>query len=157
MNATNLQSSFRRTHVLIVDDDPDALRLLSHHIRTALGDKVELIEEQDSKKAAAILMNQMIDVVVTDLDMADKNGFHMLKTAKSRNLLTQIVIVTAHQSGNAIRSALTLGADEFIVKPYAPSDLLGAIGYLSERLKRWRSTIDQLNELPVADQEVATS
>ncbi len=141
--------AFAPATVLVVDDDSDALRLLSHQIRQRFGDSVSLIEEQNSKQAAAIVESRPIQLVVTDLDMADKNGFHLLKTAKSFDPLTQVVIVTGHHSGNAVRSALQLGADEFIVKPYKPDDLLNAVDYLIGRVNRWSATVTEGEEIAV--------
>ena len=128
-------------NVLLVDDDVDALRLLSHHLTKSFGEHVHLIEEQDSRKVEPILETQDVDIVVTDLDMVDNNGFHLLKLIKSRDPLIQVVIVTAHGSANVVHSALMLGADEFLVKPYDQWDLIRSIEYLSGRQKRLRSLI----------------
>jgi DNA-binding NtrC family response regulator len=135
--------------VLLVEDDRDALRLISHHVKSEFGDSITLIEEQDSTRAASVIDSRRIHLLVTDLDMANKNGFHLLKTAKMRDPLTQVLVVTGHRSGNAIRSAVMLGADDFIVKPYHPKDLLQTVKHLIERLKRWSVTINEVDETPV--------
>ncbi len=149
MTSVKTHHLYQPAAVLVVDDDPDALRLLSHQLKNRFGDSISLIEEQDSNRAAAIVENRPIQLVVTDLDMADKNGFHVLKTAKSCDPLTQVVIVTGHQSGNAIRSALLLGADEFIVKPYDPDELCNAVRYLINRLNRWSATVTETEDAAV--------
>lgn len=127
--------------IMVVDDDRDTLRLIAHHLRQHFDGTVQVFEEQDPTAAAELAKNHQIDIVVTDLDMTDVNGFHLLKIVKSKDPLTQVVILTAHDSLNAIRSAFTMGADEFITKPVQPKDLFETVDYLSRRLARWKSTL----------------
>lgn len=136
--------SIDRLRILLVDDDLDSLRLLAQQIKSHFGAVADLYESRNSASADKILQAIPIDILITDLDMVDINGFHLLKSVKSREPLTQVVVVTAHNSPNAIRSAFLMGADDYFIKPAKAKELVDAVTHLAARLRRWDESIQDL-------------
>lgn len=132
------------TRILLVDDDMDAIRVMSMQIRNYFGLRVELFESMESSVAYKLFEDKAIDILITDLDMMDVNGFHLLKKVKHREPLSQVVVITAHDSPNAIRSAFSMGADDYFVKPVDAKALIDCLNHLITRLQRWESTVDGL-------------
>lgn len=130
--------------LLIVDDDQSMLRLLSKQVEVFFGEGATVRQASDALSALNIVRAEHQDVVITDLDMDEKNGFHLLKKIKQFDPLIQVIIVTGHDSPNAIRSAFTMGADEYFIKPAAPKELVDAISYLTNRIVRWKTAIAEL-------------
>ncbi len=130
--------------LLIVDDDQSILRLLSKQVEAFFGEDAAIRQATDALSALNIVRTEHQDVVITDLDMDEKNGFHLLKEIKQLDPLIQVIIVTGHDSPNAIRSAFTMGADEYFIKPAAPKELVDAISYLTNRIVRWKAAIAEL-------------
>jgi YesN/AraC family two-component response regulator len=122
----------------------DAIRLMSMQIRNYFGDQVELFESMESSVAYKLFEEKAIDILITDLDMMDVNGFHLLKKVKHREPLSQVVVITAHDSANAIRSAFAMGADDYFVKPVEAKALIDCLNHLVTRLQRWHATVDGL-------------
>jgi len=131
-------------HVLLVDDDPDTLRLVSQQITSAFSPQVKLHCESCIETAMALFSSFHIDVVITDLDLAGSNGFHLLRSAKEIDPLMQVLIFTGHESENAFHSALAMGADEFFIKPIAREDLVASVTHLAKKVARWRQTSHRL-------------
>ena len=79
--------------ILLVDDDPGLLRLLSIRLR-AEGYEVEAVES--AAKALATLGRFAPDLVITDLRMDKMDGIGLLKELQTRSPGLRVVIVTAH-------------------------------------------------------------
>jgi DNA-binding response OmpR family regulator len=146
MSTHAMTDRLERQRILLVDDDVDAVRMIAHQIRSHFGQSVEVYESLSSAAAEKVLQYLAIDLVITDLDMMDVNGFHILKSVKSREPLTQVIVVTGYTSPNAIRSALSMRADEYFIKPTQANELVTAIEYLLNRVRRWKQTVNDLEQ-----------
>lgn len=142
------KSNLEPFHILLVEDDPDTLRLVSQHLKMAFGLQLKLHSESNIESAIALFDSFHIDLVITDLDLTDRNGFHLLRSAKKIDPLIQVILFTGHESVNAFHSALSLGADEFFIKPVAKDDLIECVSYLAKKVSRWRQTLHHLQSFP---------
>jgi len=70
--------------------------------------------------------------------MPDFNGFNLLKQVKAKNILTQVVILSAQPTSNALKSAFALGANDYLTKPIVRDELIDVTRYLIGQSKRWR-------------------
>ena len=68
-----------RTHVLLVDDDPDILQLLEEIIQEGFGEAVEIKTANDPKEARRQLESGVVDLLVTDLEMPGISGLELLR------------------------------------------------------------------------------
>jgi len=126
------------TKILIVDDDPSILALLRRIFESYFLDSILLTSCTEPERAAGLCISEEIDILFTDLDMPNLNGFTLLKKVKARNVLTQVVILSAQPTSNALQSAFYLGANEYLTKPIVRDELIDVTRYLIGQSKRWR-------------------
>ena len=126
------------TKILIVDDDPSILALLRRFFESYFLDSILLTSCTEPERAVGICLSEEIDILFTDLDMPNLNGFELLKKVKARNVLTQVVILSAQPTSNALQSAFYLGANEYLTKPIVRDELIDVTRYLIGQTKRWR-------------------
>ena len=107
--------------ILLVDDDPGLLRLLSIRLR-AEGYDVEAVES--AHKALAMLNRFSPDLVITDLRMDKMDGIGLLKELQTRSPGLRVVIITAHGTIPDAVVATQSGAFGFLTKPIDKDELM---------------------------------
>jgi DNA-binding NtrC family response regulator len=128
-------------HLLIVDDDPEALEWLSE---LAKGEGFS-VSQADSLRAARIHMSRLQpDVLLTDLQLPDGQGIELVNDLESRES-TEVVLITGHASVESAVQALRLGATDYMVKP-VDVDRLRAILRRVPRTGELRAEIGELRE-----------
>jgi len=111
------QSSGR---ILLVDDDPGLLRLLSIRLR-AEGYEVEAV--QSAHDALAVVNRFSPDLVITDLRMDKMDGIGLLKELQTRSPGLRVIIITAHGTIPDAVTATQHGAFGFLTKPIDKDEL----------------------------------
>ncbi len=143
MNAM-LQSTKRKARILVVDDDPGLLRLLTIRLRAESYD-VEAHESGAQALAAASRFRP--DLVITDLRMDEMDGIGLLKELQNRYPGLKVIILTAHGTIPDAVQATQMGAFGFLTKPVDKQELLDQvqkalrISGFSEGGDEWRSEI----------------
>jgi two-component system, NtrC family, response regulator AtoC len=100
-------------HLLLVDDDPEALEWLTE---LAKGEGFT-VSQADSLRAARIHMSRLQpDVLLTDLQLPDGQGIELVNDLESKET-TEVVLITGHASVESAVQALRLGATDYMVKP----------------------------------------
>ncbi len=107
--------------ILLVDDDPGLLRLLSIRLR-AEGYDVEAVES--AHNALAVLNRFSPDLVITDLRMDKMDGIGLLKELQTRSPGLRVVIITAHGTIPDAVTATQHGAFGFLTKPIDKDELM---------------------------------
>ena len=107
--------------ILLVDDDPGLLRLLSIRLRAESYD-VEAVES--AQKALAIMGRFSPDLVITDLRMDKMDGIGLLKELQTRSPGLRVVIITAHGTIPDAVMATQGGAFGFLTKPIDKDELM---------------------------------
>src|SRR5210317_2352342 len=111
----------REGKILLVDDDPGLLRLLSIRLR-AEGYEVEAVES--AHKALASVNRFGPDLVITDLRMDKMDGIGLLKELQTRSPGLRVIIITAHGTIPDAVTATQHGAFGFLTKPIDKDELL---------------------------------
>lgn len=143
MNAV-MQSAKRKARILVVDDDPGLLRLLTIRLRAESYD-VEAHESGAQALAAASRFRP--DLVITDLRMDEMDGIGLLKELQNRYPGLKVIILTAHGTIPDAVHATQMGAFGFLTKPVDKQELLDQvqkalrISGFSEGGDDWRSEI----------------
>ncbi|MFN3871190.1 MAG: response regulator transcription factor [Aquificaceae bacterium] len=117
--------------VLLVEDD----RLLGEFLKeylTAEGVVVDWIE--DSREFFDILEVSIYDVVVLDLMMPHISGEKLLREFRERGYKTPVLILTAKNRIEDKEECFSLGADDYLTKPFEPKELLLRIKALHRRV-----------------------
>ena len=100
-------------HLLLVDDDPEALEWLSEFAKA----EGFTVSQADSLRAARIHMSRLQpDILLTDLQLPDGKGVELVGDLESRDS-TEVVLITGHASVESAVEALRLGATDYLVKP----------------------------------------
>ncbi len=107
--------------ILLVDDDPGLLRLLSIRLR-AENYEVEAVES--AHKALASVSRVSPDLVITDLRMDKMDGIGLLKELQTRSPGLRVVIITAHGTIPDAVAATQSGAFGFLTKPIDKDELM---------------------------------
>ncbi len=110
--------------ILLVDDDPGLLRLLSIRLR-AEGYEVEAVES--AHKALGVLHRFSPDLVITDLRMDKMDGIGLLKELQTRSPGLRVVIITAHGTIPDAVTATQHGAFGFLTKPIDKDELMSLV------------------------------
>jgi len=133
--------ALKTTTLLLVDDDPSMVRLLNKIIERQFEDEIELMSLTDPKEARRQIEAQIVDILITDLEMPGVNGLELLRCAKRRNPCTQVLFMTGHSTLDALTDALELGATDYLLKPLDQMHLIKLVGDAQERLLRWREAL----------------
>ncbi len=110
--------------ILLVDDDPGLLRLLSIRLR-AEGYEVEAVES--AELALAVLHRFRPDLVITDLRMDKMDGIGLLKELQHRSPGLRVLIITAHGTIPDAVLATQSGAFGFLTKPIDKDELMTTV------------------------------
>lgn len=114
----------RKARILVVDDDPGLLRLLTIRLRAENYD-VEAVENGVAAIAAASRFRP--DLVITDLRMDQMDGIGLLKELQSRWPGLKVIILTAHGTIPDAVQATQMGAFGFLTKPVDKQELLDQV------------------------------
>ena len=119
--------------VLIVDDDEMMRRLIGRAL-AGFGFTDVLVAEDGSEGVAAAARERP-DIIISDYHMPGMHGLQLVETLRRDSSLdhTIIIMLSAADDQNVIEQARDLGADTFIVKPFAPADLKRLIETLYSR------------------------
>ena len=122
---TNQPSSPKAT-VLVIDDSPDSLALLSHLLKDIYRVKVATHGEVGIKVACSA---QPPDVILLDIMMPDVDGYEVCRQLKA-NPATQpipVIFLSAKSDAEDEQKGLALGAVDYITKPISPAILLARV------------------------------
>jgi two-component system copper resistance phosphate regulon response regulator CusR len=120
----------RGMRVLVVDDSERVRRTLATGLH-AQGMAVETAA--DGAEALRLLNGLPFDVAILDLVMPRVDGMEVLREIRARNTKPRILVLSARDQVQDRVDALNLGADDYLVKPFAFQELLARILALSRR------------------------
>ena len=132
--------------VLVVEDERKLAQVLSSALHAEHYDVVVAATGEDGFYRANA---ERFDLVVLDLMLPGRNGLEILKTLRQRHVETPVLILTARDGIDDRVLGLDLGADDYLVKPFALPELLARIRAL---LRRGRPS--DVFRLKAADLEV---
>jgi DNA-binding response OmpR family regulator len=104
------------SRIMIIDDDFDILR----YSDSILGPRGhEVIVNSDPRKALATLASHNVDLLVVDIVMPEFSGFEVLKALQTfKHFHAPILMLTGKSAPHDVKTALTLGATDYMVKPF---------------------------------------
>lgn len=145
-----------KTHILVVDDEPDIAESLADYLRKTAGYQVTIA--RNGQDAMTILEKSpagTIDLVLLDMRMPVMSGLEVLAWLRGHPTLqyTRVVMLTAAAGSQDKVEALSAGADDYITKPYYPQELLARVKtilrtqQLEKQLKRQSQQLTALNQI----------
>ncbi len=74
-----------------------------------------------------ILETEIPDILITDIRMPDINGLDVCRHVREKSRRTRIILISAYREFDYAKTALEIAADAYLVKPYAPRELVNAL------------------------------
>jgi DNA-binding response OmpR family regulator len=121
-----------RSKILLVDDDPDTLRLLSKRLM-ACG--YEIFLASDGVAAMTEVRRQSPDLIVLDLGLPAGDGFMTLERLRDNPIFgtISVVVLTGQDASEARTRAMDMGAKAFFEKTVGTEEFLGTISPIGSR------------------------
>ena len=110
--------------ILVVEDDVSILAGLSMNLKF---DGYEVIQAQDGTTGLQRALDEWPDLIVLDLMLPQMNGFQLIKELRRRGSKVPVVILSAKGMEGDKILGLSLGADDYVVKPFGLQELLARI------------------------------
>ena len=135
--------------ILLVDDNPkylaDVLPFYGYDLK-CVSDGVQALSVLDS--------GEFFDIVLLDVMMPNMNGWDTLKTIRKNSKTKDIpvIMLTAVNEDQKMISGLKIGADDYIVKPFSPSEVMARIRAILRRVNRGNS--DDKNVLNISTLQI---
>ena len=119
--------------ILVVDDDKEILFSLSKLLEY---DGFEVVQARDGIEALEQLDKEKPDLILLDIMMPKLDGISALMKIRESNHLPVIVLSAKTQDSDKVYG-LTMGADDYICKPYNPAELSARVKALLRRFSAW--------------------
>jgi two-component system response regulator MprA len=116
--------------ILVVDDDPPIVRMLA---RTLSAEGYSVETAADGGAALAAVERAVPDVVVLDVGMPGLDGLAVCRRLRRLGLAVPVLLLTARDAVSDRVAGLDAGADDYLVKPFAPEELLARVRALLRR------------------------
>jgi DNA-binding response OmpR family regulator len=112
--------------ILVVDDDREIVRLTRAYLEQS---GYQVLVAYDGETALHILRRESPDLVILDLMLPDRNGLDVTRTVRRDASLAAmpIIMLTARVDDHDKIVGLELGADDYVTKPFNPSELMARI------------------------------
>lgn len=112
------------TRTILIADDSATMRALLVAIVESLGD-YKVVEASSGFEALRLLPRDHIDLILTDINMPDINGLELIRYLRANPNYKNIPVFIISTEGNAkdIEKGKQLGADEYLIKPFASAIL----------------------------------
>ena len=111
------------TRVLIVEDDPNIVDLIRANLAVR---GFDTLVSTDGSKALALLETEQPDMVLLDLMLPEADGFELCRQIRERSAVA-IIVVSARGGERDKVTALNMGADDYMTKPFGIEELLARI------------------------------
>lgn len=109
---------------MVVDDDQDLAEMLGI-VLNGVGMEVDLVSRGD--EAIEVFRNSQPDLVLLDIMLPGADGIEVCKEIRKQSTRVPIVMLTAKSDTHDIVRGLEAGADDYMVKPFKPSELVARI------------------------------
>jgi two-component system OmpR family response regulator len=113
-----------RPRLLVVDDEPNILELLSASLRFA---GFEVAAASDGRQALSLAGSFAPDLVVLDVMMPGLDGFEVARRLRTEKARTPVLFLTARDATQDKITGLTIGGDDYVTKPFSLEEVIARI------------------------------
>ncbi len=124
-----------RSKVLVVEDEPDIVALVAYHLAKS---GYDVSTATTGGEAVAKAQNDLPAAIVLDLMLPDMSGFKVLEQLRADETTSAIAVLmlTARRDEPDRIRGLSLGADDYLTKPFSPQELILRIGAILRRVSQ---------------------
>ena len=117
--------------ILICDDNKQLVAVLSEY---SINEGYTVFKAYDGQEAISIYENENIDIVLLDVMMPKKDGFEVCRSIR-RTSNIPIIMITARGEDFEKIMGLDIGADDYIVKPFSPGEVIARMRAIMRRVE----------------------
>jgi two-component system phosphate regulon response regulator PhoB len=127
--------------ILVVEDERDIADLVAFNLERA-GHRV--VKVHDGLEAAATAVREKVDLVVLDIMLPGKDGYAVFRELRrdSRSRNVPVIMLTARAQTEDRIQGLEAGADDYLVKPFSPKELVLRVGAILKRAESGPGTVE---------------
>ena len=129
--------------ILVVDDNKEIVYSISELLKY---EGYQVVKAYDGMEALNALEKNKIDLILLDVMMPKMNGLSALMKMREKSRIPVIILSAKNEESDKV-SGLTLGADDYIEKPYNPAELIARIKAHLRRYHAWGG------EMPKSDED----
>src|SRR5688572_18467220 len=125
-----------RGSILVVDDEPTIGEVVSAYLQRA---GYETRVASDADEALAAVAERSPDLIVLDLMLPGTDGLEVMRRVRERSDRSSAIILLTAKGGESDRvTGLSLGADDYVVKPFSPAELVARVDAVLRRVETLR-------------------
>lgn len=128
--------------ILIVDDECEIADLVALYLEN---ENFTVFKYYTAKEALQCIDNEVLDLAILDVMLPDINGFQICQTIRKKYNYP-IIMLTAKSNEIDKITGLTLGADDYITKPFLPLELVARVKAQLRRYKRYNNTKNNIDD-----------
>lgn len=131
--------------ILMVDDEAEIIQLMSIYFKN---EGYKLLQASNGLEALDILQSHQVDLIVLDLMMPKMDGLQACMKIRETNRIPIIMLSAKGQDIDKI-SGLSIGADDYVTKPFNPLELIARIKSQLRRMNQFNSVPANANEIHI--------
>ena len=120
------------THILVVEDEPSLRQLLTQNLSY---EGYSVVAAADGREALSSHQARRADLIVLDLMLPLVDGFEVLRTLRDHQDPVPVLMLTARGAEQDRVQGLSLGADDYLVKPFSVLELLARVKAILRRTR----------------------
>jgi two-component system, OmpR family, alkaline phosphatase synthesis response regulator PhoP len=140
MEVTNILEDIMKNKILVVDDEQSIVTLLQYNLEQAGYEVITAMDGEEGKQKAE---TQSPDFIVLDLMLPKIDGMEVCKQLRQKSIMTPILMLTAKDDELDKIIGLELGADDYMVKPFSPREVLARVKAILRRTQVQAGSVDQ--------------
>ena len=140
-------------HVLVVDDEKEIADLVELYM---LNEGYKVYKFYDAKSAIECIESSVIDVAILDVMLPEINGFEICKKIRERYVFPVIMLTAKMEDIDKIKG-LSIGADDYITKPFNPLELVARVKAQIRRSTKYNERDIEKNEIEYNGLEINKS
>lgn len=129
--------------ILIVDDEPEIADLVSLYLQN---ENFTVFKFYNATDALACIQREKLDLAILDIMLPDMNGFQLCQKIREKYQYPVIMLTAKGEEIDKI-TGLTLGADDYITKPFLPLELIARVKAQLRRYKRYNMGMDKEEDI----------
>jgi len=139
-------SQKRKSRVLIADDVQETRR--NTRLMLATIDDVEVVAiAANGLQAVQLAKEHHPDIVLLDINMPEMDGLTAFRNIIQTHPDTGCIIISAEKDTTTLRTAISLGVQEYLIKPFTIDELEVAIARVNDKVEETRKKLAQVNDL----------
>lgn len=120
-----MSPSPKRETILVVDDVPHTVEVLQRNLSSQ---GYAVLTAPGVAEALTILENTSVDLVVSDFKMPKADGLELVRHVRENLPDAEVIMITGYPSIEGAVTAVKIGAEEYLAKPFTDEELYAAVG-----------------------------